>query len=116
MKVRELLNKWASSSEQNKSMETLSVHLPLKDHARLEALAAMYPGINKEQMLSQIISSALEEIETAMPYVPGPRVVAQDEMGDPLYEDIGPTPRYLALRAAYIQRQQVPKNAAKKAS
>ncbi|MCP5326185.1 MAG: type 1 pili tip component [Oceanospirillaceae bacterium] len=116
MKVRELLNKWASSSEHHKTLETMQIGIPLKDAARLEALVALYPGLSKEQMLSQIISSALEEIETAMPYVPGPRVVAQDEMGDPLYEDIGPTPRYLALRAAYLQRQQMGKPNTKKAS
>jgi hypothetical protein len=116
MKVRELLNRWASSSEQNKGTEAVSLRLPLKDAARLEALVALYPGITKEVMLSQIISSALEEIETAMPYVPGPRIVAEDEMGDPLYEDIGPTPRYLALRTAYLQRQQDTKSPAKKAS
>ena len=32
-----------------------------------------------------------------MPYVRGKKVVATDEFGDPLYEDVGSTPRYLGL-------------------
>jgi hypothetical protein len=31
-------------------------------------------------------------------------VVATDEQGDPLYEDIGPTPRFLALSRKYLQQ------------
>jgi hypothetical protein len=31
-------------------------------------------------------------------------VVASDEQGDPLYEDIGLTPRFLALSRRHLQR------------
>jgi hypothetical protein len=30
-------------------------------------------------------------------------VVATDEEGDPLYEDVGPTPRFLALSRRHLQ-------------
>ena len=32
-----------------------------------------------------------------MPYVAGQRVIATDEQGDPVYEDSGPTPRFIEL-------------------
>jgi hypothetical protein len=32
-----------------------------------------------------------------MPYVPGERVISTDEQGDPIYEDVGPTPRFMQL-------------------
>lgn len=48
--------------------------------------------------------SRLEELEASLPYVKGSKVVAVDEQGDPLYEDIGPTPRFLALSRQYLQR------------
>jgi hypothetical protein len=35
--------------------------------------------------------------------VRGSKVVALDEQGDPLYEDIGPTPRFLALSRKYLR-------------
>jgi hypothetical protein len=34
--------------------------------------------------------------------VKGTTVVATDEEGDPLYEDIGPTPRFLALSRRHL--------------
>jgi hypothetical protein len=30
--------------------------------------------------------------------------VALDEQGDPLYEDVGPTPRFLALSRKYLRQ------------
>ena len=33
----------------------------------------------------------------------GRQVVATDEQGDPLYEDIGPTPRFLSLARKYLR-------------
>jgi len=32
-----------------------------------------------------------------MPYVAGKRVISTDEQGDPVYEDVGPTPRFMEL-------------------
>jgi hypothetical protein len=40
---------------------------------------------------------ALRELAAAMPYVAGKRVISTDEQGDPVYEDVGPTPRFLEL-------------------
>jgi len=38
--------------------------------------------------------------------VPGPQVIATDEQGDPIYEDIGPTPRFLELSRQHLHRLQ----------
>ena len=32
-----------------------------------------------------------------MPYVAGSKVIATDDQGDPIYEDTGPTPRFIEL-------------------
>ena len=44
-----------------------------------------------------------EELEESFPYVQGQHVVATDEEGDPLYEDVGPTPRFLALSRRHLE-------------
>jgi hypothetical protein len=36
--------------------------------------------------------------------VAGKRVIASDEQGDPVYEDIGPTPRFMELARAHRRR------------
>ncbi|MOA39669.1 hypothetical protein D3C78_1614690 [compost metagenome] len=70
--------------------------------ARLAAIAEMYPKRQPEELLGELLGAALEELETSFPYVKGSQVVATDEEGDPLYEDIGPTPRFLALSRRYL--------------
>ncbi|HTL93198.1 MAG TPA: hypothetical protein VL176_12685, partial [Steroidobacteraceae bacterium] len=67
------------------------------DAAQLAALAEMFPGRSAEQLISELLTSALKEHAAAMPYVAGRRIISTDELGDPVYEDVGPTPRFMEL-------------------
>lgn len=98
MNVRELMLSWESASHQNYGDEKYQVRLPLRDAARIEALTGLYPGLNRDEIMAQLIGVALDEVERQMPYKQGKKVVSVDELGDPLYEDVGLTPRYLKLR------------------
>ncbi|KHL69714.1 MULTISPECIES: hypothetical protein [Pseudomonas] len=104
MKIRELIGHWEQNARGQLTQETYCLHLDLESAARLNALAEMYPKRNVEVLLGELVSAALEELEASLPYVKGSKVVAVDEQGDPLYEDIGPTPRFLALSRQYLQR------------
>ena len=103
MKVRELMSSWESTRHQDDGEEKYHIRLPRRDAARLEALASLYPGMDKNEVVTQLIEVALDEVERQMPYKAGSKVVAVDEMGDPLYEDVGLTPRYLQLRHQFAQ-------------
>jgi len=103
MKVNELISHWETSASGAMTTQTYSIRLPVEDAARLQALADMFPRRAIEGLLTDLLSAALNDIESGFPYVRGSRVVAQDEEGDPLYEDVGPTPRYLALTRKYLQ-------------
>jgi hypothetical protein len=98
MNVRDLMSSWESASTKSHAEEKYHIRLPMKDAARIEALAGLYPGLNKNEVLSQLVAVALDEVERQMPYKAGNKVVAEDELGDPLYEDVGLTPKYLELR------------------
>ena len=104
MKIRELIGHWEQNAKGHMTQETYSLHLDLESAARLKALAEMYPKRSIEVLLGDLLAAALEELEASLPYVKGGKVVAVDEQGDPLYEDIGPTPRFLALSRQYLQR------------
>lgn len=97
MKVRELLSLWEDTASATLTADSYQVKLNIEDAARLKALAEMYPRRHVEELISELLSAALEDVESAMPYVRGERVISHDEEGDPLYEDVGPTPRYLEL-------------------
>ena len=104
MKIRELIRHWEQNAKGRLTQSQYHIHLDLESAARLAALSEMYPKRSAEELLGELIGSALEELEASLPYVKGSKVVATDEQGDPLYEDIGPTPRFLALARKYLQQ------------
>jgi hypothetical protein len=94
---KELLDSWRETAAAARTARTFAVHLPLEEAAQLAALAQMFPGRSSEQLITELLGTALEELAAAMPYVPGTRVISTDEQGDPIYEDVGPTPRFMQL-------------------
>ena len=102
MKIRELAQHWEENAKGRLTKTRYSIHLDMESAARLSALTEMYPKHHPEELLGELIGAALEELEASFPYVKGHHVVATDEEGDPLYEDIGPTPRFLALSRRYL--------------
>lgn len=106
MFLQELVAQWEAHAQGKLTKETYAVHLLVEDAARLAALAEMYPKRSKEQLISELLSAALGQLEASLPYVQGTKVVATDEMGDAIYEDVGPTPRFMALTKKYLQQHQ----------
>lgn len=102
MKIHELLRLWEKTANGELTREEYNIRLPLVDAAKLQALAEIYPRRSIEEILSDLLSAALSDVETSLPYIRGENVVAVDEEGDPLYEDIGPTPRYLSLSKKFL--------------
>jgi hypothetical protein len=94
---KELLDSWREHAAAPRTAGTWAVRLPLEDAARLAALADMFPGRSAEQLITELLGKALKEVVAAMPYVAGRRVISTDDQGDPVYEDVGPTPRFIAL-------------------
>ena len=97
MSFKELLDSWRESAAAPRTVRAYAVRLPIEDAAQLAALAEMFPGRAPEQLIVELLSQALREVAAAMPYVPGQRVISTDEQGDPVYEDVGPTPRFMEL-------------------
>ena len=90
MKISDLMRLWEAASSDALTVREYCIRLALGDAARIAALAEMYPTRDETEILSELLSAALLELERSMPYIPGKRVIAQDDRGDPIYEDIGP--------------------------
>lgn len=97
MKFTEVLDSWRSGAAAPRTASEYAVRLTLDDAAQLNALAELFPGRTREQLITDLLSAALQELAAAIPYEPGPRVISTDEQGDPLYEDVGLTPRLMEL-------------------
>ncbi|NWA03162.1 pilin assembly protein [Pseudomonas gingeri] len=102
MKIRELAQHWEENAKGRLTDTGYAVHLDVEAAARLAAITEMYPKRSPQELLGELIGAALEELEASFPYVQGQHVVATDEEGDPLYEDVGATPRFLSLSRRHL--------------
>ena len=107
MRIAELIQRWSTEGHARTDVRAYTVHLPLRDAARVEALHMMYPGRSDSQLMADLIRAALDELEVAMPYIPGNRIIAEDDYGDPIYEDLGPTPQFYSLSHEILRRLTV---------
>lgn len=108
MRIAELIQRWSKEGRARTDVRAYTAHLPLRDAARIEALHMMYPNRSESQLMADLLRAALDELEVAMPYVPGNRVIAEDDYGDPIYEDLGPTPQFYSLSHEILRRLAAP--------
>jgi hypothetical protein len=97
VKFKALLDRWKKEAAPARTASEYSVRLSLDDAARLRALAALFPGQRVEELVTDLLHAALDEVAAAMPYEPGPKIISRDDQGDPVYEDVGLTPRFVEL-------------------
>jgi len=101
VKFKPLLDRWKKETAPARTLREYAIRLDLDDAARLHALADLFPGQPIEVIISDLLRAGLDEIAAAMPYERGPKVISRDDHGDPLYEDIGLTPRFVELTRKY---------------
>lgn len=97
MNIHDLIHSWEKASVTRLAVESISVQLPLYDAARIAALAEIFPLKSRQEMVSELLNVALDQVEEAFPYAQGERVIAEDDQGDPIFEDVGLTPLFLSL-------------------
>ncbi len=97
MKFKPLLDRWKKEAAPVRTAKEYPIRLELDDASRLHALAELFPGQPLEAIITDLLHAGLDEIAAAMPYERGPKVISRDDQGDPVYEDIGLTPRFVEL-------------------
>ena len=97
VKFKVLLDRWKKEAAPARTAKEYAVRLNLDDAARLHALAALFPDRRIEELITDLLRAGLDEVAAAMPYVAGPKVISRDDHGDPAYEDVGLTPRFVEL-------------------
>lgn len=103
-RIRILLDQWQKTAAKEYSAREFTLPLPLVDAARIEALAEMYPGRTSAQIIVELLSVALKDLEETMPYVQGKSIITKDEFGDPVYEDVGLTSKFEAATRKYLDQ------------
>lgn len=103
MKIRDLVTHWDKHAKGRLTRDAYYVKLADSHHEELSRLAALYPMKSPQDLMRDLISAALDELETSFPYVEGDKVVAYDEDGFEIYEDVGMTPRFVALSQKHME-------------
>jgi hypothetical protein len=106
VKFKPLLDRWRKDVAPARTAKEYAVRLPLDDASRLHALLELFPGRGVEEIIADLLHAGLDEIAAAMPYEPGPKIISRDDHGDPVYEDIGLTPRFIALTRKFKKSLQ----------
>lgn len=104
MKIRDLIKYWDKHAQGRLTRDAYFMNLADEHHEALQRLSALYPMKSPQDLVRDLLSAALDELETSFPYVQGDRVVAYDEDGFEIYEDQGLTPKFVALSQKHIQR------------
>ncbi len=94
--VARLLDELETKARYENSLTNLDVTIAREDLVRMEALASAF-GLTREEVCTSLLHTILMEVEEKMPYRPGSTVIRIED-GDPIYEDVGPMPRYLAAK------------------
>jgi hypothetical protein len=97
VKFKSLLDRWKKTAAPQKTVREYSIRLPVDDAARLHALKELFPGQTVEDLITDLLHAGLDEIAVAMPYERGAKVISRDDHGDPVYEDVGLTPKFVEL-------------------
>lgn len=102
-RMKDLIDTWEKDSGAQPATHSITLNLSRSQVAKLNALQEMYPRVSQHALLQDLIEASLTELETQMPYIPGNEVISEDELGDPIYKDIGPSPTYHLLAQKYLE-------------
>lgn len=97
MKPIDLLTVWSAPDNSRLTRKQLSFRLPVHVAARIAALCEMYPSRSRTQIVADLLSSALDEMQHEFPAVQGRFVLKDEETGADMHEDVGPVSRFHAL-------------------
>jgi hypothetical protein len=101
MKASNLPDLWNTPDNSRVTSKQYSFRLPVHVAAKIEALCEMYPGKNRTQIVADLLTSALDEVEKSFPFVAGEKLCTVPDTGEDIFEDVGLAARFQALANKY---------------
>jgi len=108
IKSSDLLKIWSSPDSSRLIPKQISIRLPLHVAAKIYALEELYPTKSRTQIIGDLLSTALEELEDSLPSVKGnlievvPRDLIDSDEDMNIYKDDGIRGRYFDLYTKHI--------------
>ena len=102
MKSSDLHSLWTAPDNSRITSKQFSFRLPVHVAAKLAALAEMYPQKTRTEIVGDLLATALDELVRGFPSIEGEKI-GYDPDGEPVYEELGPAPRFWNLADKYYQ-------------
>jgi len=88
MEPKDLVKVWDAPDNSKLTPKQLSIRLPILVAARISALCDMYPRKTKTEIIGDLLSTALDQLEAALPSIKGRKMGEIPDEG-PYYEEVG---------------------------
>jgi hypothetical protein len=91
MKASDLVNVWGAPDNSRLTAKQTSFRLPVHVAAKISALCDLYPAKSRTQIVGDLLSAALIEVEKALPSYQGQSWEGnRDDNGEELFYAVGP--------------------------
>ena len=105
MSAKDLIKLWELRDNSRLTAKQMSIRLPTHVAARISALCELFPNKTKTQLIGDLLSSALDQLEDGITYEQSerPTVVLPD--GEAIHDIYGPGTkgRYLEISNKYLK-------------
>lgn len=89
MKAKELTSYWASPDNSRLTAKQYSLRLPIHVAAKISALCDMYADKTRTEIIGDLLSTVLEDVENSFEFVEGEVIAEHPETGEIFHDDIG---------------------------
>lgn len=103
MEPQDLVKVWDAPDNSKLTPKQLSIRLPILVAAKISALCDLYPRKTKTEIIGDLLSTALDQLESALPSARGEELGDDPYDHEPVYEDIGLRGRFHELTGKYLR-------------
>lgn len=89
MKTKDLITIWGAPEPPRLAPKQFSIRLPMLVSAKISALCEMYPKKTKTEIIGDLLTAALDQLERDFPTEQGQHVFDHPDTGEAVYEDVG---------------------------
>jgi len=103
MNTKDLITIWGAPEPPRLTPKQISIRLPITVSAKISALCEMYPKKSKTEIISDLLTSALEQLERDLPCEEYGDPIGFDINDEPIYEIYGMKVTFRDLTAKYLR-------------
>ena len=106
MKASDLVTVWSAADNSRLTAKQFSFRLPVHVAAKLAALEAMYPTKSRTQLVGDLMSAAIADVEKEFLSEPGRSIGRDPDTNEEIFDDVGSFARYQSLAKTYHREME----------